>query len=373
MRVNFNQEILISLLDQFPDVAITLDKKFPKYNKWIEKSDKPSILQLQKVANVFRVPFGYFFLKDIPQKEFPIPHFRTSDKESFTPSLELFDTINTLLERQDWARDIMRELIDDKLSFANSITEKTPIKEAASLISSLLDLPGGWASTMPRWYDALTMLIKKTEDAGIFVVKNGVVNNNTHRKLDIKEFRGFVLYDNYAPFVFINSNDFITGNIFTLIHEIAHVLIGKSASFDLRGLQPADDRIETYCDKIAAEFLTPEEQINEQLNEVGPDYNRLARIFKVSQIVIARRLLDLKHITLSDFYIFYNDHKNDEINKSPHDGGNFYYTVPYRLSVRFFQIVYNQVSQNKMLFSDAFRITGLKSKTFDTYVRDYLK
>lgn len=78
---------------------------------------------------------------------------------------------------------------------------------------------------------------------GVFVVMNGVVNNNNKRKLDVTEFRGFVLHDEYAPFVFINNNDAVSGKIFTLIHEIARILLGKTASFDLRHLQPADDDI----------------------------------------------------------------------------------------------------------------------------------
>lgn len=372
MRVDFNQEILVTLMEQYPDAAFAIQAKFPKYNTWIDKSVKPTLVQLQKVAGVLRVPFGYFFLKDVPLLEYTIPHYRTYDREPFVPSLELIDTINILRERQDWARDIMKELIEDKLPYANSLKLDAPIKKAAKLINSILDLPAGWANTMPRWYDALNLLIKKTESAGIFVVKNGVVNYNTHRKLDIKEFRGFVLYDDFAPFIFINNNDYITGKIFTIIHEIAHILIGKSASFDLRRLQPANDSIEIFCDKITAEFLVPEEQILDILKKIGPDFDKLTRKFKVSKIVIARRLLDLKQITRTDFFTFYNDYKTLEKTDTTATGGDFYNSAPYRLSSRFIQIVHNQVSQNKMLFSDAFKITGLSPKTYDAYIMKHL-
>jgi Zn-dependent peptidase ImmA (M78 family) len=95
------------------------------------------------------------------------------------------------------------------------------------------------------------------EAAGVFVVTNGIVGNNTHRKLDVDEFRGFVLVDDLAPFIFINGADGKAAQMFTLAHELAHVWCGQSGVFDLRDLQPTGDDVEQVCNKIAAEFLAP--------------------------------------------------------------------------------------------------------------------
>ncbi|WP_233499908.1 ImmA/IrrE family metallo-endopeptidase [Geobacillus thermoleovorans] len=113
----------------------------------------------------------------------------------------------------------------------------------------------GWASKQSTWQEALRNLIRKTEDIGIIVVINGVVGNNTHRKLDVAEFRGFVLIDDYAPLIFINGRDGKAAQMFTLAHELAHIWYGASAAFDLKNLQPADAEIENACNKAAAEFL----------------------------------------------------------------------------------------------------------------------
>jgi Zn-dependent peptidase ImmA (M78 family) len=235
-----------------------------------------------------------------------------------------------------------------------------------------LGLSNYWAKKVPSWTEALHLLISRSEQAGIFVVLNGVVNNNTRRKLDLGEFRGFVLYDDFAPFVFLNNNDVISGKIFTLIHEIAHVLVGKSASFDLRQLQPASNSTEEYCDKVAAEFLVPRNLLITQIHNFGVDYQGLAKVFKVSQIVIARRLLDLNQITHKEFFSFYEEYILKERKLSTTKGGNFYHTAPYRISKSFFNLIHNSVKQNKILYMDAFRLTGLKPRTFDEYVKKNL-
>jgi Zn-dependent peptidase ImmA (M78 family) len=281
----------------------------------------------------------------------------------------LIDTVETLQERQQWAKDLLIDLRGEKLPFTNSMTIEMPVELAVSKINTLMGLSGYWAKNVPSWTEALHLLISRTEEAGIFVVLNGVVNNNTKRKLDLGEFRGFVLYDDFAPFVFLNNNDVISGKIFTLIHEIAHVLVGKSASFDLRQLQPASDSTEEYCDKVAAEFLVPRNLLIAHIQNSGIDYQALARVFKVSQIVIARRLLDLNQITRPEFFFFYEEYIARERKLDPSTGGNFYHTAPYRISKRFFDLIHNSVKQNKILYMDAFRLTGLKPKTFDEYIK----
>ncbi len=368
MKLDFNINILNSLLSQYPDRANNAFIKFPKLNKWIEEEDKPTLKQLVDISNFFKIPFGYFFLNEIPEKLYPIPHYRTIEDQIFQPSSELMDTIFTLKQRQEWAEDLLKELRTDKLPFAGSITTSTPIETAVKQVNAILGLPVNWAAQTGSWTDAFHTLIEKAELAGIFVVLNGIVNLNTKRKLNVDEFRGFVLYNEYAPFVFINNNDAISAKIFTLIHEIAHILIGKSASFDLRQLQPASDDTEKYCNQVSAEFLVPAKKLTISIEQTGTDYKELARIFKVSQIVIARRLLDLDMIKRNDFFAFYNEYISKELKSKEQKGGNFYNTAPYRISRRFFQLIYSSVKQNKILYRDAFKLTGLTPKTFDEYI-----
>ncbi|MBU4485449.1 MAG: ImmA/IrrE family metallo-endopeptidase [Candidatus Delongbacteria bacterium] len=357
LKIDFNRNVLVGLLENNHDRAMDLQNTYPKIDQWLIAKENPTMKQLADIADKFNIPFGYFFLENIPQKEYSLPHFRTNGQRTFNPSSELVDTVGTIKERQTWASEILRELRDDKLTFANSLNINDSVESAVESVKNILGLTGDWAEEMPTWTEAFTTIISKAEAAGIFVAVNGVVNNNTHRKLSVDEFRGFVLYDDFAPFIFVNNRDVVSAKIFTIIHEITHILIGKSASFDLRQLTPASDPAELFCDRTAAEFLVPAAKLTEKFKTYGKNYESLARAFKVSQIVIARRLYDLGKITREEFFAFYEAHISKETNTPAGTGGNFYNTVPYRISKRFFELIHNTVQQNKILYTDAFRLT----------------
>jgi len=368
MRVeNLNKEILKRAADNLDQPIIS---KFPKLSEWINGTRFPTFNQLIAFTKAANIPFGYLFLKDLPEKAYPIPHYRTKNNTLFKPSRNLIETLDSVQEKQDWAKDILVELGAEPLKFAGQSSVNNSIESTSKLISDLLGLSGLWANDLLKWSDSLKTLVERAEDAGIFVVINGVVNNNTHRSLDVQEFRGFVLYDSIAPFVFVNGKDSISGKIFTLVHEIVHVLVGSSASFDLKQLMAADNEIEQFCDKVNAEFLVPREHILNLVKDQNIlNYNELAKVFKVSQIVIARRLLDLDILNLKEYFKFYNTYVKSELKVTKSKGGSFYNNAPYKISRRFFNLVNTSVKQNKLFYRDAFRLTGLTAKTFDEYLK----
>jgi len=162
--------------------------------------------------------------------------------------------------------------------------------------------------------------------------------------------------------------------MFTIAHELAHIWLGRSASFDLRNLQPAEDEIEQICDKVAAEFLVPEDSLRASWNEIKNQsqsdiYQLLARKFKVSEIVCARRLLDLGLITQEDFFDFYEDYQRKVRTRlTRQEGGNFYATLNLRLGRRFGEAVIQAVKEGKLLYKEAYRLTGCYGKTFDDFM-----
>jgi len=372
MKIDFNTTILNQLLYKHTDKLNKINSKFPKITEWQSDKSKPTLNQLVTLANYFNIPFGYFFLNKLPVVQYPVPHYRSGNGGNFTPSDELMDTIRDIEERQKWARDLRKDF-QEPLQFANSLTVNTDPKKAAQKVREILNVEENWSKdkTIKSWDDAFRFLIRQTEDAGIFVVCNGVVNNNTTRKLKVEEFRGFVLHDEYAPFVFINNNDFISGKIFTIIHEVIHILIGKSASFDNKELLPASEQTERYCDAVTAEFLVPESLLLREVRLVGNNYDKLSQNFRVSRIVIARRLFDLNRITKTEFDNAYKTFKSYKIEKvvKATNGGNFYNTATYRISKSFFNLIYSSVRQHKILYRDAFRLTSLTPKSFDGYVK----
>ena len=364
---NINTKILLELKELKPNAYYNCKNKFSKLDKWISGEDYPTYNQLVELSKRFNVPFGYFFLEKLPRYDLPIPHYRTIKENDFIPSEELLDTIKFAQKIQEWSKDILLEWGNTNIEFCGKYKNNYDLDAIVEELKKIFDISEGWAHSQNTWKDALKYLVSKAEEKGIIVLLNGIVGNNTHRKLNVEEFRGFVLYDEIAPVVFINNNDALSAKIFTLIHEVVHLLIGQSASFDLRNFQSADDKIEKFCDKCTAEFLVPEKEIKNVYRNQNID--ELARHFKVSQIVILRRLLDTSVITQQKFYEKLKEMYEIEIKKPEKGGGDFYHTIPNRLSKRFLYILNRAVKDNIVLFRDALKITQLSAKTYDTLIQ----
>ncbi|QUL99633.1 MAG: ImmA/IrrE family metallo-endopeptidase [Candidatus Fermentithermobacillus carboniphilus] len=348
-------------------------RKLPKLSEWLAGKSNPTLRDLEKLAKITSTPLGYLFLPAPPKEELPIPYLRTFDYEPrHQLSPELIETVYMMKRRQEWMRQYLIEEGHEPLPFVHSadITDKPG--EVAQAIKRTLRLGDEWAAKQPTWTAALSELRDKIEGAGILVVVNSVVGNNNYRKLDPNEFRGLVLVDPYAPLVFVNGADGKAAQMFTLAHELAHVWLGASAAFDLRELQPASGRIELACDRIAAEFLVPKSE----LQKVWPSASRepepfaaIARHFKVSELVAARRALDLGLVTKREFIDFYTEYQARERPSQDEGGGNFYVIQRLRVGRRFAEAVIRAVREGRLLYRDAYELTGLYGKAFDKYAQ----
>jgi Zn-dependent peptidase ImmA (M78 family) len=377
MKVAVNAHVLEWALDRSRRRE-SLERKFPKLSGWRNGDALPTFRQLQDFAKAAAVPFGYLLLQKPPAEQLPVANFRTVSAESGSGlSPELIDTIQAMQRRQVWMREYLIAEGHDRLPFVGSRRIDTEPAEIARNIRAVLGIDESWAANQPNWSEALRALIGKVENAGILVMSNGIVENNTHRKLDPQEFRGFVLVDDYAPLVFLNGADGKAARMFTLAHELAHIWIGVSAAFDLRDLQPADNDNERACNLIAAEFLVPSVVLAEVWPQVrGRDnpFQLLAKRFKVSEIVAARRLLDMGFIARADFFRFYNEWQQNELriaHKKAQDesGGNYYANLNLRIGNRFGDLLTRSVQAGTTLYTDAWRLTGLRKNTFQEYAK----
>jgi len=371
LRIDVNSSIIQWAVER-SGRAFIIEKKFPKIHEWIKGESMPTLRQLEDLAKATYTPLGYFFLPEPPIEQFPIPYFRTDKDQPFhSLSPDLIQTVQIMQRRQNWMRDYLVDLGHEPLPYVNSakITDD-PILVAQD-IRKTLGLEGGWAAIQPNWTKALRNLQMHMENIGIIVVVNSIVGNNTHRKLNPAEFRGFVLVDEYAPLVFVNGADGKAAQMFTLAHELVHIWFGVSAAFDLRELQPANDKIELICNKVAAEFLVSKHEFKEIWSEVSntsEPFQKLARQFKVSELVVARRALDLNYITKESFIEFYNYYLARERNKIKNDDeGNFYATQNLRIGRRFAEAIITAVREEKLLYHEAYQLTGLYGDTFERY------
>lgn len=370
---NINKEIIEWAIIRNGNSLEEFYAQNPNVESWIKGEKNPTVKQLENFTHKVHVPFGYMFLPKPPNETIPLPFFRTGKKNTNKVSLNVFHTIQIIQDRQNWLTEYLEELNFPDLDFVGKYSIKNSYIEIVNDIRNVLKLELDWASRHNKWEEALDYLTNKIEEAGIIVTYNGIVGSNTHRVIDVNECRGFVLVNNKAPFLFINSADAKAAQMFTIIHELAHVWLGKSAGFDNANLLPADDPLEILCDKVASELLVPEIYFLKKW-ETTQDFKYLSRIFKVSPIVIGRRALDLNLINLKYFMDFYNNYMSYfKTNKDKQSsGGDFYATTKKRISLRFAAFVNNAVKENKLLYRDAYRLTSMKGETYNKFINEYL-
>jgi Zn-dependent peptidase ImmA (M78 family) len=192
---------------------------------------------------------------------------------------------------------------------------------------------------------------------------SGVVGNNTRRALNPEEFRGFALADDLAPLVFINGADTRAAQMFTLAHELAHIWLGQSALTDSEAGQIPDRASEQWCNQVAAEFLVPFALLQEEYDPSRPledEAQRLARRFKVSTLVILRRIHDIGGINRQELRGAYESELEKLLDVPRGSGGNFYLTQAARTSKRFTRALVISTLEGRTLHRDAFRLLGFK-------------
>jgi Zn-dependent peptidase ImmA (M78 family) len=332
---------------------------------------------LEDFAKATHAPVGYLFLAQPPHESVPIPDFRTIGGAQITrPSPNLLDMIYACQQRQDWFRDYARATRLDRLAFVGSANTNDSVVNTGNEIRHALRFDLAARAACSTWADALRLFIAQADAAGILVMCSGIVMNNTHRRLDPKEFRGFALADDLAPIVFINGADSKSAQMFTLAHELAHIWLGQTALSDATVASRNGNAVETWCNRVAAEMLAPLESVRDALPEgdeqLEATVKRLARRFKVSSLVVLQRLRDAGHLTWDEFDAAYNA----EVEHLAHlpkleGGGDFYVTAAVRYSRRFTRALYESTSEGHTLYRDALRLLGItKTETFNELGRN---
>lgn len=361
-RIHINRDILIWAVERMGKTVDEYILENPKFQQWLDGTKLPTFKGIEQFARKFYVPLGYMFLENPPQETFPIPFFRNIKDQSH--NVNVYDTVIEMKERQEWLSEYLRKMDFGKVDFMGIFTVKHDIQEVCDQIREILSIPYNWAFDHRNVDDALKYITRKIEDKGVIVSYNSVVGFNNSRPIPVNECRGFTLVDDYAPFIFINSKDAKVAQMFTLIHEFVHVLIGYSAGIGEITMEHSSE-LEQFCDKVAAEFLAPDLLFKEAWAAVGENYEVLSKQFKVSRFVLARRAMDLGFISRDHFFQLYHNWINEpRIKANDSQGGNFYPSAIKKSSRTFLIHVNNALNRNMLLHMDAYRLTGLKGDTF---------
>jgi Zn-dependent peptidase ImmA (M78 family)/transcriptional regulator with XRE-family HTH domain len=353
-----------------------LTERFPKLPEWEAGEVQPTLKQLEAFAKAVYAPIGYFFLDAPPHEELPIPDFRTFDnRQVVRPSPNLLDMVYVCQERQAWYKEFARIHRLAQSPYVGSLALSTSPIEAANKIRQDIGFNVDARQACRNWEEALRLFIQNVDQAGILIMISGVVMSNNKRTLNLQEFRGFALSDSLAPLIFINGADTKSGQMFTIAHELAHIWLDSSGISNASAARSrSGGRTEVWCNAVAAELLVP---LTALISALMPDESlwdavaRLKRRFKVSSLVILRRLLDAGWITDEEFraaWLFERERLAAVVSSS---GGDFYNTTLSRVSRRFAKAVIGSTLEGQTLYRDAFRMLGVrKTETFNHLGRD---
>ena len=280
--------------------AAKVSVSIEKLSQWESGSSQPTIRQAQTLAKTYKRPFALFFLPDIPRDFQPLQDFRKSGSKSLTTS-SIF-IIREIQQKQSWIRDIYSDNKEQKLPFVGRFSIKdNPQKVANDILQTLNINPLFYKSDNPikEWIDA-------AETNGIFISRTSFIHSRL--KLDSEELQGFAIADPHAPFIFVNSEDWNAPQLFTLVHELAHIWIAETGiSNEVEPNINQKDRfhpVELFCNEVAANALMPKEIIldfDTSLFQTSKNIFKIAKQLGVSSFSLLVRALNLKIISVTTY------------------------------------------------------------------------
>lgn len=349
------------------------NKLMENIRHWLDGTKTPTFKQIESFSKKSNIPLGYFFLQTPPVEQLHLLDYRTVDSIHLAnPSRNLIDTIHEMENVQDWMIDYRRDTGFDVLPIVGSMKGYTDVKVIVNTIRDDLSLKDNWYEDCGTMNDAFHMIRSLLEECGVIVMQSGIAGKNTHRALDIEEFRAFAMPNEWAPLIFINGADSQGAKLFSLFHEVAHIWLGVSDLYNDRRDSKNVKPIEVLCNSVASELMIPTEHFIEKwdastIEDVFKRVSELAKKFKCSESAVARKALDNKRIVQSVYaevienslaaYQEMKDNRNS-------NGGNYYNTMASRLDGRFIKALCESISTGRTTFTEAYRLTNTSRKTF---------
>ncbi|MFW6025500.1 MAG: ImmA/IrrE family metallo-endopeptidase [Candidatus Woesearchaeota archaeon] len=329
------------------EVAKRIGKKPSVIKSWENGEENPTYVQLETIAyQIYKCPLGVFFFPEPPSELDKKSSFRTLPNHE---RKKLSYSVMKLIDKAESYQLSLKELYDNKnpfeplitneLTFSKDFEIEKNVKEVRNYLGVSLKEQFNWKGeriALKEWRESL-------EKAGVFVFKDAFKDD---------KISGFCLYDDKFPLIYINNSMPKTRQIFTLFHEITHLLFGLNGIDKMKDdfldiLADEEKKIEIFCNQFAADFLVPNERFNRDIDGIKIDeksISKLANKYSVSREVITRKLLDLGMISER----FYREKRSKwikeakEKKKGNGGGGNYYYTKLAYLSNNYLETVFKK-------------------------------
>lgn len=326
------------------------EAKFPDISEWENGESFPSYPQLEKLAKNFKVPIAVFFFPEPPD----IPSITESFRTLPESELDSLPTKIRFLLRKAKAFQIgLEELTDGRNPSKRQIVKSHAIDKIKSIASFAKEIREELNLSIEEqisWRDedfALKQFRNAFSEAGVFVFKDAF-------KTD--EYSGFCLYDEEYPLIYINNTTAKTRQIFTLFHELAHLLF-KTSGIDFLSdefidrLPNKSQKIEVVCNKFAAEFLFPDALFSSYLKKLPVSEETataLSKKYKVSREFIYRKYLDRELVTRNEYHQKAAKWRDQRMTGSKGSSGNYYNTLFTYLDRPYVEFAFTQYYREKI-------------------------
>ncbi len=358
---------------------LSASKDFKRLSNEKDGAVSLTLKQAEKLAKVLRYPF-VFLLLDSPVTDIdklPIADFRSIEGKEIKPNINLKEQIEYCQNQQDWFSDYVNTCDLDVFKYNGKFSLHDDPQEVGLKLKEFLKITYKLSKNANDYLKRLKIIL---ENNGILVSSSKVLKN-TQNRLSLSDFRGFALYDDNAPLIFINGNDSTSAQIFTLCHELGHIVLGQSGVSDV--VKNNSKTIEKWCNEFAANILMPKNDVIDTFDQyinISQFLQDATKLFHVSANALLLRIYNLNLIDKDTFdkewakaKALYKDYLKSLQESNDKSSGNYYKTVNSRLSHRLLQSLISSTSVGKTTFRDAAYLLGLKSvSTFDKLVKNSL-
>jgi len=354
-----------------PDFARRCGISEERLREWESGERKLTFNQAMRFAEKAHVPFGYLFLAKPPEEVLPIPDLRTLEGQGVQrPSAELLDLVKLMMQRQEWYREYLQQHFAEANPYVGRASYSDSVESIVEDIRACLGVEPH--PTRGKWDDYYRDLVQRIESLGILVMRQGNLGHHS-RPLNVDEFRGFAIVDEYAPIIFVNHSDALGARLFTLIHELCHIWIGQSGISD--GDTNTHRQEEVLCNAVAAEFLVPAQEFRALWQHDSESWEDnlppLEAHFHVSTWALARRALTLNFISQQEYGRYIFEQKKHYEQRKGSGGPTYYQTKKAQISRQFSQAVVGEALSGQLLLREAGELLGgIKPGKIETFARE---
>ena len=301
------REKCIKLEIHYAAKKLKVDPK--RLEAWENGTEQPTFAQLKKIAKLYKIHISIFYLPEPPIGFQSLIDYRVLPKASAInkeQTYKLNANIIEAFERREMLIEFYELLEESPPQITLKANEREEPARAAKKITEFLELNRTHLQQANDPYTALKFWKQTVETKGILVCHTSV---NTHLSVELKTVRGFCIAQRPFPVIVLNPKDSPYGRVFTIIHELVHIAIGKSIiqNTGFRGIEnPSLNQTEVFCNQVAAEVLVPENELLEivKLHTLDKELSGISKYFHVSPETIMRRLLTLGKVSQRHYEMY---------------------------------------------------------------------